>query len=58
MSLVKCGILEYVGIDCMEPQDCFSISVVIMLDLDIIILLLVINTCDNSFIFSLLSITR
>ena len=26
----------------MEPQDCFSISVVIMVDLDIIILLLVI----------------
>ena len=34
--------LEYVVIDCMEPQDCFSISVVIMIDLDIIILLLVI----------------
>ena len=32
----------YVGIDCMEPQDCFSIPYVIMLDNDIIVLLLVI----------------
>ena len=40
MSLIKCNICwnRY-----MEPQDCFSIPYVIMLDNDIIVLLLVIN---------------
>ena len=29
------NMVEYIELDCMEPQDCFSISVVIMLNLDI-----------------------
>ena len=38
----------------MEPQDCFSIPYVIMLDNDIIVLLLVINPS----LFNMLSVTR